>query len=124
MLQDYAPILVLIVLVIGFAVASLGLSEFAGKLRRSIGKGSAYECGMAARGSARVRLSIHFYLVAVLFIVFDVETLLLVPWVVAAKDFAAQGVGALVFWNVAIFLAVLAIGLAYEWKKGGLTWDR
>ena len=71
-----------------------------------------------------MRLSIHFYLVAVLFILFDVESLLLLPWAVAARSFAAAGVGGLVFAEVAGFVGVLALGLAYVWRKGGLTWDR
>ncbi|MEX1025497.1 MAG: NADH-quinone oxidoreductase subunit A [Planctomycetota bacterium] len=124
MLRDYAPILVLLGLVLGFAVVNLLLSELVGKRTRSVSKGDAYECGMQGEGSARLRLSIHFYLVAVLFILFDVETLLLIPWAVAARSFAAAGVGSFVFYEVLGFVAVLGVGLAYVWKKGGLTWDR
>lgn len=124
MLHDYAPLLILFALVVGFAVVSIGLSELMGRRRRAIGKGTAYECGMGSIGGARMRLSIHFYLVAVLFILFDVETLLLVPWAVAARTLAAGGVGALVFAEVFGFVAVLGVGLAYVWRKGGLSWDR
>ena len=98
-----------------------------GGKRKSIAKGTAYECGMSAAPGdtgARVRLSIHFYLVAVSFIVFDVEAIFLIPWAVAAKQFAADGVGLQVFGLVAFFLLVLVVGLAYEWRKGGLDWDR
>jgi len=124
MLTAYAPILVLFVLVALFAVGNVVLSELLGSRRISIGKSAAYECGMGAIGNARLRLSIHFYLVAVLFILFDVESLLLIPWAVAAKHLAAQGAGAIVFAEVVGFVAVLAVGLAFVWRKGGLEWDR
>jgi len=124
MLTDYAPILVLLVAVLGFAVVNVGISELLGRKRQTIGKGAAYECGLEPEGSARLRLSIHFYLVAVLFILFDVESLLLIPWAVAAKSFTAAGVGGLVFAEIIGFVLVLAVGLAYVWKKGGLDWDR
>jgi NADH-quinone oxidoreductase subunit A len=124
MLLDYAPILILLAMVLAFATVSLVLSDLAGRRRRSIGKGTAYECGMGAVGDARVRLSIHYYLVAVSFIVFDVEAIFLIPWAVAAKGFAAAGVGMEVFGLVAFFILVLVVGLAYEWRKGGLDWDR
>ncbi len=124
MLLQYAPILILFGLVLGFAVTNVVVSEILGTRLRSVGKGDAYECGMSAKGSARIRLSIHFYLVAVLFILFDVESLMLVPWAVAARSFAEAGAGAVVFGEILAFVAVLAVGLAYVWRKGGLTWDR
>ena len=124
MLSDYAPILVLLALVIGFAIANVGLSELLGRSRRAVAKGSAYECGMGSLGNARLRLSIHFYLVAVLFIVFDVETLLLVPWAATARAFADAGVGGPILAQVGLFLFVLGLGLVYEWRKGGMQWDR
>jgi NADH-quinone oxidoreductase subunit A len=124
MLSQYAPILILVGLVAAFAFGSVVISELLGRNRRAVGKGAAYECGMGSVGNARLRLSIHFYLVAVLFILFDVESLLLVPWAVSAKAFAEAGVGGIVFAEVAGFVAVLAVGLAYVWGKGGLTWDR
>jgi NADH-quinone oxidoreductase subunit A len=124
MLRDYAPVLVLFVLVAGFAAGNIVLSELVGKKTKAIGKETAYECGMGAIGNARLRLSIHFYLVAVFFILFDVESLLLIPWAVAARGFAAAGVGGIVFAEIGGFGVVLAVGLAYVWRKGGLTWDR
>ncbi len=124
MLKSYAPILILAGLVVGFAVVNVVVSEILGRRRRSVGKGTAYECGMGAVGNARLRLSIHFYLVAVLFILFDVESLLIIPWAVSAKAFADAGVGGVVFAEVSVFVAVLAVGLAYVWRKGGLAWDR
>ncbi len=119
MLRDYAPILLLFLLVVGFAGASLLLSDLLGAKRRSLGKAEAYESGMEPVGDARLRLSIHFYLVAVLFILFDVELIFLVPWAVSARELGPTG-----FWLVGSFLFVLAVGLVYEWRVGGLEWDR
>jgi NADH-quinone oxidoreductase subunit A len=124
MLTDYAPILMLLALVALFALGNIVLSELVGKKQRAVGKETAYECGLGAVGNARLRLSIHFYLVAVLFILFDVESLLLVPWAVTARAFAQGGVGLLVAAEVLFFVLVLGVGLAVVWRKGGLTWDR
>jgi len=124
MLIAYAPILVLLVAVALFALGNVVLSELLGSRRAAIGKASSYECGAGSVGGARLRISIHFYLVAVLFILFDVEALLLIPWAVTARELAAAGVGAVVFLEVLAFVAVLAVGLAFVWKKGGLEWDR
>ena len=124
MLTDYAPLLVLLAVVALFALGSIALSELLGRPRPAIGKSDAYECGKAAVGNARIRLSIHFYLVAVLFILFDVESLLLIPWAVAAKSLAAAGAGRIVLVEVVAFVAVLAVGLAFVWRKGGLEWER
>lgn len=124
MLQSYAPILLLALVVAGFAAAGLILSDLLGKKRRAIGKAGAYESGMDPQGNARVRLSIHFYLIAVLFILFDVESIFLIPWAATARELAAAGVGQVVFLEVLGFVGVLAVGLAYVWRKGGLEWDR
>lgn len=124
MLLDYAPILLLVVMVLGFAVGNLILSDLLGKRRRSIGKGEAYESGMQPIGDARLRLSIHFYLVAVLFILFDVESIFLIPWAVAARELAEAGLGRVVLIEVIVFVAILAVGLVFVWRKGGLEWDR
>lgn len=119
MLRDYAPILLLLLIVVGFAGVSLLLSDLLGKKRKSLDKGKPYESGMDPVGNARLRLSIHFYLVAVLFILFDVELIFLVPWAVSAAALGPVG-----FWMVGVFLLVLLVGLVYEWRVGGLEWDR
>ena len=119
MLRDYAPILLLALIVVGFAGVSLLLSDLLGKKRKSLDKDKAYESGMDPVGNARLRLSIHFYLVAVLFILFDVELIFLVPWAVSAAALGPVG-----FWMVGVFLLVLLVGLVYEWRVGGLEWDR
>ena len=124
MLLDYAPLLVLLAAVLAFAVGNMAISDFLGRHHRNPEKGSAYESGMDPVGSARVRLSIHFYLIAVLFILFDVEAIFLVLWAVGAKEFGELGVGGLVFAEVLGFVLVLALALVYVWRKGGLEWDR
>ncbi|MBK7643272.1 MAG: NADH-quinone oxidoreductase subunit A [Planctomycetes bacterium] len=124
MLQSYIPILVLVAVVLGFVAVNLLLSEFAGRRRVNVGKLESYECGMAPIGSARLRLSIHFYLVAVLFILFDVESVFLVLWAVGATHFKLAGVGTFVLAEIVAFVAILALALAYVWRKGGLEWDR
>jgi NADH-quinone oxidoreductase subunit A len=124
MLIDYVPVLILLGLIVGFAVFNMLLSDVMGGKRRSIAKGSAYECGMEPQGSARIRLSIHYYLVAVLFILFDVESIFLIPWAATAKAFQAQQLGSIVFAEIALFALILGVGLAFVWRKGGLDWDR
>lgn len=124
MLSEYVPILILFGVVLAFVVAVLLVSDLAGRKRSNLEKESAYECGMDAVGNARVRISIHYYLVAVLFILFDVEALFLVLWAVNAKTFTAAGSGGLVFAEIVAFVVVLGLTLAYVWRKGGLEWDR
>jgi len=124
MLQRYAPILLLFVLALTFAGASIVLSELFGRRRTNVGKKDAYECGMEPVGGARIRLSIHFYLISVLFILFDVEAVFLLLWAVTAKQFRAEGYGHLVLAEVLSFVGVLGLALAWVWRKGGLEWDR
>jgi len=79
---------------------------------------SAYECGFNAFDDARMKFDVRFYLVSILFIIFDLEVAFLFPWAVVFGDLGAYG-----FWSVIVFLAVLTIGFAYEWRKGALEWD-
>jgi NADH-quinone oxidoreductase subunit A len=81
-------------------------------------KVSAYECGFNAFDDARMKFDIRYYLVAILFIIFDLEVAFLFPWAVAFKDLGAFG-----FWSMLLFLAVLTVGFVYEWRKGALEWD-
>lgn len=123
MIESYLPVLIFFVMVVGFAIANMALSDLGGRKRKNVGKGDPYECGMEPQGDARLRLSIQFYLVAVLFILFDVESLFLILWAVGAKDFGAAGVGVFVFAEILAFVTLLALALAYVWRKGGLEWD-
>lgn len=124
MLENYAPLLILLALALGFSVSQVVLSEVAGRRRKNVGKGDAYECGMAPVGGARIRLSIHYYLIAVLFILFDVESVFLVLWAVSAEGFRENGMAMFVFAEIAAFVFILGLALVYVWRKGGLEWDR
>ena len=118
LLQDYLPLMVFlgIALVIGFALL---IAPFLVAFKQpDPEKLSAYECGFNAFDDARMRFDVRFYLVAILFIIFDLEVTFLFPWAVAFKAVGVAG-----FWAMMIFLAVLTIGFIYEWKKGALEWD-
>ena len=118
MLIDYLPILILVGLAALFAGGSILLSALLGPRRPTIEKLSPYECGVEPVGSARDRFSVKFYLVAMLFIIFDMEIVFLYPWAVVYKEFKAFGLAAM-----GTFLLILLIGFFYVWKKGGLEWD-
>lgn len=115
---DYAPLVPYLVLVVGMIAVLMVAPLLLGKVTRSRVKGSPYECGVAPIGSARQRFSVHFYLVAVLFILFDIEAVFLFPWAVSV-----QALGPIGFSGAVVFVAVLGIGLAYAWRKGVLDWN-
>jgi NADH-quinone oxidoreductase subunit A len=118
MLDAYLPVLILLGLSLVQAVGMVVLSHFVSPLRPTSVKSAPYESGVLPLGSTRERFSVKFYMVAILFIVFDVETVLLFPWAVAMRTLGWGGLMA-----VGIFLLVLTVGLVYEWKKGALQWD-
>ena len=107
-------------MLVGIAVGVIPqvLGRLVGPHRPDEQKLSPYECGFEAFDDARMRFDVRYYLVAILFILFDLEVAFLVPWAVAMGD-----IGLLGFWSMMIFLAVLVIGLVFEWKKGALDWD-
>ena len=118
LLLDYLPLAVFlgVSLVIGLA---LMVAPFLVAVRNpDPEKVSAYECGFNAFDDARMKFDVRFYLVSILFIIFDLEVAFLFPWAVAFKE-----VGAFGFWAMMVFLAVLTVGFAYEWRKGALEWD-
>lgn len=118
LLLEYLPIVVFLGLAIALAII-LSLSAVIVAVRNpDAEKVSAYECGFNAFDDARMRFDVRFYLVSILFIIFDLEIAFLFPWAVAFKD-----VGLFGFWSMIVFLAVLTIGFVYEWKKGALEWD-
>ena len=121
MLMDYLPIAILMAVAGGFALTSLAATHLFGPHRPNPIKLSPYESGVPPMGDARLRFSVKFYLVAMDFIIFDIEVVFLYPWAVVFKDLLVQGV--FIFVGMAVFLAVLALGLAYSWRKGGLDWD-
>ncbi len=116
--QEYLPILILAALAVGFTVLSLGVSFFFGNRVPTAAKNAPYECGIVPETSARGRFSVKFFLVAMLFIVFDVETIFLVPWAVVFRD-----LGGYAFAVMMPFMFLLVASLAYEWKRGALEWD-
>ena len=123
-LSDYLPILLMFVVAAGFAVGNILLSQFVGQRKRTRTKLMPYECGKDPVGSARERFSVKFYLIAMLFILFDIEVIFLMPWAVVAKALVAQGTvsGAFVYVEMMIFIALLLVGYIYVVKKGAFDW--
>jgi NADH-quinone oxidoreductase subunit A len=119
MLEGYLPILVHFVMVALLAAAFLGLSSWVGVKRPTREKLSPYECGITPVGNARERFSVSFYLVGMLFILFDVEAVFLYPWAVVYRSLKWSG-----FIEMFIYIAILFAGYIYVWKKGALDWSR
>jgi len=123
---DFAPIALLAALATGLAVVVLGITVFVGPRRPSPVKESPYESGMTPIGPGRRRVPVRFYLVATLFILFDIEVVYLFPWAVGFRELvrpAPDGMGLAALWSMGLFLAVLLVGYIYVWRKGALTWD-
>lgn len=127
-LMDYAPIGIMFLVAFGFAVSQLLVTQLIGPRKRTATKLMPYECGKDPVGSARDRYSIKFYTVAVIFLLFDIEVLFMIPFAVAFKDLlAAQKISGIAFGTIAfveilIFVATLVIGYIYVWKKGTFDW--
>ena len=121
MLQPYVPILLLLAFVLANAVLMLGVSHVFSSYRRTPTKIAPYESGMPVLGDARERFSVKFYLIAMLFIVFDIETVFMIPWAVAFRQLPKMG-GLLII-EMFVFIAVLAVGYVYIWKRGAFEWD-
>ena len=121
MLQPYIPLLLLIAFVIANAILMLGLSHILSTYRRTPTKIAPYESGMPVLGDARERFSVKFYLVAMLFIVFDIETVFMIPWAVAFNQLTA--ISGLLIIEMFVFILILAVGYVYIWKRGALEWD-
>lgn len=117
-LSEYLPILVFLVIALGLSLMMVVASLIVGKRNPDTEKLSAYECGFDAFSDARNRFDVRFYLVAILFIIFDLEIAFLFPWAVSLGD-----VGMFGFWSMMVFLAILTVGFVYEWKKGALEWE-
>jgi NADH-quinone oxidoreductase subunit A len=121
MLQPYIPILLLIAFVVVNAILMLGLSHVLSSYRRTPVKIAPYESGMPVLGDARERFSIKFYMVAMLFIIFDIETVFMIPWAVAFRQLGDMA-GMLII-EMFVFIVILAVGYVYIWKRGALQWD-
>lgn len=120
---DFVPLLLMVVLATGLALTLLLAQRLLGPFRPNRVKQSAYESGMDPIGTARQRFSVKFYLVAMIFIVFDVEVVFLYPWAVSFREFLDAGIGLGVLGVVTVFIIILAIGLVYDIKKGGLEFE-
>jgi NADH-quinone oxidoreductase subunit A len=118
LLVDYLPLVVFIGLSLVIGIALLVIPFLVAYSKPDAEKLSAYECGFNAFDDARMKFDVRFYLVSILFIIFDLEVAFLFPWAVAFKS-----VGLFGFWSMMLFLGVLTIGFVYEWKKGALEWD-
>ncbi|HZI88285.1 MAG TPA: NADH-quinone oxidoreductase subunit A [Pyrinomonadaceae bacterium] len=124
-LNDYLPVLLMFVVAGGFAVVNIFISQFIGQRNRTRTKLMPYECGKDPVGSARERFSVKFYLIAMLFILFDIEVIFLVPWAVVFRSLSgpAFGLGNLVYFEMLIFIVLLLAGYVYVIKKGALDWS-
>ncbi|WP_022728986.1 NADH-quinone oxidoreductase subunit A [Fodinicurvata sediminis] len=118
LLAEYLPILIFIGLALGLAVVMVVASYLVARQRPDTEKVSAYECGFEAFDDARSKFDVRFYLVAILFIIFDLEVAFLFPWAVSLGEIGVFG-----FWSMMVFLGLLTIGFIYEWKKGALEWE-
>ena len=117
-LKDYLSILIFIFVALVISVGFILLNFLFSPKNPDTDKLSAYECGFEAFGDSRMEFDVRFYLVAILFVIFDLEIAFLFPWAISLGN-----IGTLGFWSMMIFLFVLTIGFVYEWKKGALDWD-
>jgi NADH-quinone oxidoreductase subunit A len=117
-LQNYLPIVIFFALAIGLSILLLGINYWRSVRHPNPEKLSPYECGFNAFDDTRHRFDVRFYLVAILFIIFDLEIAFLFPWAISLGKIGMFG-----FWSMIVFLSILAIGFFYEWKKGALEWE-
>ena len=118
LLRDYLPVVIFMAVCLAIALGLMGSAMVIAVRQPDPEKLSAYECGFAAFDDARMKFDVRFYLVSLLFIIFDLEVAFLFPWAVSLRE-----VGLFGFWSMMIFLAVLTVGFIYEWRKGALEWD-
>jgi NADH-quinone oxidoreductase subunit A len=120
---NYVPLLLQILVVVGMTVGMVSMSRLIGRHRNIKEKLEAYECGIPAEGDARGRFSVRFYMVAMLFILFDVEAVFMMPWAVIYRELPAiTHMRLFGFWEMIVYLGFVAIGIFYVWKKGILDW--
>jgi len=117
-LKDYLSIVIFIFIALGLSIGFIILNFLFSPKKPDPEKLSAYECGFEAFSDSRMEFDVRFYLVAILFIIFDLEIAFLFPWAISLGN-----IGTLGFWSMMIFLFVLTVGFVYEWKKGALDWD-
>src|SRR4051812_25958064 len=118
LLTEYFPIVIFLGIALGLAVVMVLASYIVAKQKPDAEKNSAYECGFEPFGDARSKFDVRFYLVSILFIIFDLEIAFLFPWAVTLGKIGVYG-----FWSMVTFLGVLTVGFIYEWRKGALDWE-
>jgi len=118
MLENYLPILIFLILGFLFGIGPIALGYLLGPSKPDSEKLSPYECGFEAFEDSRMKFDVRFYLVAILFIIFDLEIAFMFPWAVVLGDLGVFG-----FWSMVVFLGILVAGFAYEWKKGAMEWE-
>jgi len=115
--SQYLPVLIFLIIAIGLSMVIILIPFIINKMRPDSQKNSPYECGFEGEGPVRSEFKVQFYLVAILFIIFDLEVAFLFPWAVALRE-----IGVIGFWSMIIFLTILTLGFVYEWKRGALEW--
>jgi len=120
---DFLPIAVLLILSTGLAVLAIVIGHLFGPHRPTPVKSEPYESGIRPIGSAMRRVPAHFYLIAVLFILFDIETIFFLPWAVTYQTFIKQSMGVFALSEMLVFVAILLVGFIWAWKKGALEWE-
>jgi NADH-quinone oxidoreductase subunit A len=118
-MEGFLPILIMIGLGLGFAAGNVFLSQFLGPRKPTPEKMAPYECGMPPVGDARERQSVKFYLVAMIFLLFDIEIAFLYPWAIAFRELGVVG-----YWQIVTFFGLLLTGYVYVWRKGAFDWSR
>jgi len=118
LLREYLPILIFIGIAVGLSSVLIMASYLVARQNPDSEKLSAYECGFEAFDDARGQFDVRFYLVAILFIIFDLEVAFLFPWAITLGEIGFFG-----FWSMVLFLAILTVGFVYEWRKGALEWE-
>ena len=117
-LKDYFPIIIFIIIALFLSIGFIILNYLFSPKNPDPEKLSAYECGFEAFSDSRIEFDVRFYLVAILFIIFDLEIAFLFPWAISLGN-----IGSIGFWSMMLFLFILTVGFIYEWKKGALDWD-
>jgi NADH-quinone oxidoreductase subunit A len=123
MLSSYIPIAVIVILAAVFGFLIVGIGNLFGPRRKTARKVMPYESGMTPIGPGTRRIPVRFYLVAVLFILFDIEIIFIIPWAVVLRQFVAANNGVFALIEMAVFIIILLVGLVYAWKKGALEWE-
>jgi NADH-quinone oxidoreductase subunit A len=118
LLLEYLPILIFLGLALGLSLVMVVASFVVGPNHPDVEKNSSYECGFEPFDDARMKFDVRFYLVAILFIIFDLEVAFLFPWAITLGDIGVFG-----FWSMVVFLGILTVGFVYEWRKGALEWE-